>query len=68
MIIGINTTKNAAFIAETSDEKNQFEVQKVTRLQYELSGALELEDLYKTLKTILVARATRTSAPLRLCG
>ena len=53
MVIGINSTKDAIFIAETSGAGEAFDVKKITRLQFELSGASDLVDLLKTLKTLL---------------
>lgn len=55
MIIGINSTKDAVFIAETLGDGDAFEVQKVTRLQFKLSAASDLADLLKNLKTLLAA-------------
>ena len=55
MIIGINSTKDAIFIAETSGAADEFEVQKITRLQFELNSASDLVDLLKNLKTLLAA-------------
>ncbi len=55
MVIGINSTKDAIFIAETSGVGVAFEVEKITRLQFELSGSSDLADLLKNLKTLLAA-------------
>ena len=55
MVIGINSTKDAVFIAETSGNGDTFNVEKIARLQFELSGASDLADLLKTLKTLLAS-------------
>lgn len=55
MVIGINSTKDAIFIAETLGAGNTFEVQKITKLQFELGGATDLADLLKNLKTLLAS-------------
>src|SRR2546429_6174922 len=53
MIIGINTTKDAVFVAETFNGSDEFEVRKITRLQFVLNDAQAVAELLKNLKTIL---------------
>ena len=55
MVIGINSTKDAIFIAETSGDGGTFQVEKVTRLQFEIPGAADVADLLKNLKTLLAS-------------
>jgi len=53
MILGVNTTKDAVFVAETFNDRDEFEVRKITRLRFVLSDAEAIAELLKNLKTIL---------------
>jgi len=57
MITGINTTKDAIFVAETYIENDQFEVSKVHRLQFEISKAGDLSRLQQSITTVLSQKA-----------
>jgi Holliday junction resolvasome RuvABC endonuclease subunit len=59
VVIGINSTQDAIYIAETSGSDEAFAVDKITRLQYELSEAAHISDLLKNLKAILAALRTQ---------
>lgn len=68
MIIGINTTKDAVFIAETVNAREDFEVKNVTRLQFALDDTDAVADLLKNLKTILASlKSDETSVVAILC-
>lgn len=55
MIIGINCTKNTVILAETSDNKADFEATKITRFEFSLKSARDCTELQQNLKTILAA-------------
>jgi hypothetical protein len=52
MIIGINATKDAVYIAETSGDAATFQLEKITRFRIELASASDLAELLKNLKTL----------------
>lgn len=71
MIIGINTTKDAIFVAETRIQNDQFEVSKIHRLQFELIKAGDLSHLLQSITTVLSQKAgspARTIAILKCSG
>ena len=53
MLVGVNATKDAIFIAETGDDDCQFVVTKITRLQFQIATSEDLAELLKNLKTLL---------------
>lgn len=52
-IIGINSTKDAIFVAETLNADGHFQVTKVLRVQFEIQQASDLYDLLQNFSTIL---------------
>ena len=55
MLIGINATKEAIYIAETCGAGETFGVEKITKVQFVLNDASDLADLFQTIKTLLAA-------------
>jgi hypothetical protein len=55
MLVGVNATKDAIFIAETCDDDGEFTISKITRLQFQLASAEDLHELLKNLKTLFAS-------------
>jgi Holliday junction resolvasome RuvABC endonuclease subunit len=70
MIIGINATKDAIFVAETRNADGQFLVSRVLRVQFEIQQAGDLSDLLQNISTILNrdAGSTVSSVAILRCS
>jgi hypothetical protein len=53
MILGLNATKEAIFVAETQGEGLKFLASKVQRIQFQIQQPSDLTDLLQTISTIL---------------
>jgi hypothetical protein len=66
MIIGLNTTKKAVFIAETHGAGKTFVVDKVRRVEFQFRQAGDLAELLQNLSTILGRHAKRAGCSIAL--
>jgi hypothetical protein len=66
MIIGLNTTKKAVFIAETHGAGKTFVVDKVRRVEFQFRQASDLANLLKNLSIILGHHAKRVGCSIAL--
>lgn len=53
MILGINATKEAIFVAETHGAGQQFSVAKIQRIKFQIGKATDLADLLSNIATLL---------------
>jgi hypothetical protein len=67
MIVGINATKEAVFIAETTGNRENFTIAKITRLQFGLACVQDMAELLRNLKILLAALAPEMPTVALLC-
>lgn len=71
MIFGVNTAKDAVFIAETHGAGNHFKIDRIRRVQFQLHQASDVADLLQNLSVMLDHNnqvAGRSVAILRRSG
>lgn len=66
MIIGINCKKSEVIIAETSGDREEFSIQKITIYPFDLKNAEDCTQLYNNLKALLAAMCEGKQAEIAL--
>ena len=68
MIVGINATKDAVFLAETNGDPSQFSVQSHRRIVFSLSTPQELTDLLDQLGVVFNTLSTGDTVAILKCS